>query len=90
MGADAGAAGDGLDGAVEDVHKAARVFFVGVAAHAGFIDADFAAAGGDEGLEFAPDYGKQGFGQGPAVGVAEVGVGKEAAGESVGTGDGCF
>lgn len=86
VGADAGAAGDGLDGAVEDVHEAARVFLVGVAAHAGFIDADFAAASGDEGFEFAADDRKEGFGQGPAVGVAEVGVGEEAAGEGVGAG----
>ena len=41
---------DGLDGAIEDVDKAERVFAVGVAAHGRFVDGDFVAAGGDEGF----------------------------------------
>lgn len=87
VGADAGAAGDRFHGAVEDVDEPPRVLPVGVAAHAGLIDADFGATGRDEVFEFGSDEGQEGFGEGPAIGVAERGIREEPPGERVRPGD---
>ena len=50
-------AGDGLDGAIENIHEALRVFAMRVAAHRRFIDGDFAAAGFDQRFEFGATMG---------------------------------
>jgi len=56
---------------------------VGVTAHRGFIDADFAAAGGDERLQFAAHDRQERLRDGTAVRV--LGVGQQAAAEGVET-----
>ena len=48
-----------LDGSVEDVHEFRRILLVGVTAHRGFIDRDFATARLDQRFKFGADDGQK-------------------------------
>jgi hypothetical protein len=63
----------GGDGAIEDLDEALRVFPVRVATHRGLIDGDLAAAGFDEGDEFALDDREERLGEDVAAGYWALG-----------------
>jgi hypothetical protein len=60
-------ANDRFDGAIENVHKAAWIFAMGLAVHRGFIDGDLSAAGSDQIGQFLANDWDESFGQGEPV-----------------------